>query len=65
MIYNLIIKKKYYLAKIMYVMRSIWFKYNGDPLEEKSSDLIEQNHFNILNDHFLNLNNKSISNERN
>jgi hypothetical protein len=49
----------------MYVMRSIWFKYNGDPLEEKSSDLIEQNHFNILNDHFLNLNNKSISNERN
>ena len=46
-------------------MRSIWFKFNGDPLEEKSSDLIEHNHLNILNDHFLNLNNKSISNERN
>ena len=53
-------------------MRSIWFKYNGDPLEEKSSELIEKNHLNILNDHFLNLNcnnnnnnNNTISRERN
>ena len=49
-------------------MRSVWFCYNGEPLEEKSSDLIENKHLDLFKDQLLpNLisNDVCASNERN
>jgi len=48
----------------MNVMRSIWFKFNGEPIEEKSSDSIEQKNLDIFQDQ-LNNPKENIPNERN
>ncbi len=34
-------------------MRSVWFSYNGEPLEEKSSDLIENKHLDLFKDQLV------------
>jgi hypothetical protein len=65
---NLIKLKFMFIAKTIYVMRSVWFSYNGEPLEEKSSDLIENKHLDLFKDKLLpNLisNDVCASNERN